>query len=152
MTELELIQIQIDEMKAKAAAKKQAADNAIALKRAQEELKYFQLCEEKNLEPGRDCGAVFASNTGKCIVVSKPKALVFQVYNKATRNIMGALLAGATPKEDTDAEYNLVKSCLLYPTIQEVTAMREETPAIIAYASGMIQRLAGELIEDIEKK
>ena len=65
---------------------------------------------------------------------------------------MGAILAGITPKDEQDNDYNLVKACLLYPTIQEVTAMIEETPSIITYATSAIQKLAGEVVEVTEKK
>lgn len=140
------IQSKINELKDKAEKKSEQRKEEIAYRMAEEELNYFTICDEQNLDPGRDVAMIYASNTGKAIIVSRPKEVVYKNYKKAVNKFL------FKDKEDVDHDFDLVSSCLIYPTQKEFNTICQETPAITTFAAAEISRMAGVMMEDVEKK
>lgn len=123
-------------------AQRAKVQEAIAIKREEEEEVLFKLQQEKNWVLGHDIWAIFAVNTGKMVVVKKPPSVVHKTYTKAT---------GKNGVNEDDS-YDMVKACLVYPTLQELNAIIEETPAMISLASDKCLVLAGFSKENLEGK
>ena len=140
--ELKLLQDQLAAAKEKSDAKKAARDAAIQKKRMQEEVELIKIADEQELTIGIDCRAIFSPKDGRMIVIKTPKEAAYQQYQYKMQK----------DKLQASDSFDLLRTCLVYPTWKELQEIIEAAPGILMRAVNAAAHLSGVVDEDLGKE
>lgn len=134
---------QLAEAREKRVEKSVAGEDARRLKRLQEELELVKI-EASEGELDRDIKAIFSPKDGRMVVVRTPKPVVHQRFQEKILS---------DKKEVTTQDlYELIHSCLVYPSKKDFEAICDAAPGMLTSAANAVEALAGASKEGVAGK